>query len=62
MKKTATTLSIKPKFVGLLVRKPDGQSLNKTGETVPRTGYWVRRLNEGDVIEVKLPLAKKESK
>lgn len=62
MSKSITTLTIKPKFSGLLVRMPNGERLQEEGETVPRTAYWLRRLKDGDVLEVKPATIKKETK
>lgn len=45
-------MTLKPRK-GVLVRKPDGLHLAEKGEVVPRNAYWLRRLREGDVIEVK---------
>ncbi|MGU5685203.1 DUF2635 domain-containing protein [Aeromonas allosaccharophila] len=42
---------------GLAVKKPDGSKLAAEGETVTRTSFWLRRLQDGDVTEVK-PVAK----
>lgn len=47
---------VKPK-PGLTVRKPDGSKLQADGELVSRTSFWIRRLQDGDVTEVK-PAAK----
>lgn len=43
---------VKPK-PGLTVRKPDGSKLQADGERVSRTSFWIRRLQDGDVTEVK---------
>jgi len=46
------TIRIKPAD-GLLVRLEDGTGhLAADGQTVALTGYWHRRLADGDVIEV----------
>jgi hypothetical protein len=34
------------------VRKPDGVLLEEAGETVERSSYWMRRLRDGDVVQV----------
>lgn len=47
---------VKPK-PGLTVRKPDGSKLQADGERVSRTSFWIRRLQDGDVTEIK-PAAK----
>ena len=57
------TMKVKPNN-GLKVRKEDGTHLAKEGETVPRNSFWVRRLNDGDVIDMspkKKPKAKGET-
>lgn len=45
-------IPIKPKNAKVPVRKPEGGFVNATGEEVERTGYWVRRINDGDVVLV----------
>lgn len=45
-------LIIKPQS-GLLVRHPDGKPLAKDGEKVKRSAYWIRRVNDKSVIELK---------
>lgn len=54
---------IKPKE-GLKVRNPEtGKHLNKDGEIVKNSSYWLRRLNDQDVILVKeIAVKKTESK
>lgn len=55
--KHPTELTIKP-AEGLIVRCPSGALLAKDGETVKRSAYWIRRLNDGSVVEIKtLPKA-----
>lgn len=44
------TMTIKP-APGLRVRTPDGGLLPESGATVERSSYWIRRLDDGDVIE-----------
>ncbi|GAA4651682.1 hypothetical protein GCM10023116_39660 [Kistimonas scapharcae] len=44
------TFTIKPAD-GLKVRKPDGSHLAADGESVVLTGYWRRRLADGDVVK-----------
>lgn len=46
-------ITIKPANPAVNVRKQDGPFLAEDGEPVTRTAYWVRRLNDGDVVEVK---------
>ncbi|MEN6375327.1 MAG: DUF2635 domain-containing protein [Smithella sp.] len=44
---------IKPAQPGLLVRDPiTGVPLAADGERKPRSTYWIRRLNNKDVVEV----------
>lgn len=44
---------------GLKVRTPQGPFLLEEGEAVERDSFWIRRLNDGDVIETESPKAKK---
>lgn len=53
-------LHLKPKK-GLTIRKPDGSKLAAAGERVPRTSFWLKRIADGDVVEVK-PAAKATKK
>lgn len=46
---------------GLVIKKPDGSKLAADGEKVPRTSFWLKRLADGDVSEVK-PAAKATKK
>jgi hypothetical protein len=46
---------------GLVIKKPDGSKLAADGEKVPRTSFWLKRLADGDVNEVK-PAAKATNK
>lgn len=59
-------ITVKPNKEDVLVRKPDGTHLDKKGEKVKRTAFWVRRINDGDVIDVEAEQRKadeaKESK
>ena len=45
------TFKVKPR-AGAKVMKQDGTLLNPNGEEVEKTIYWVRRLRDGDVVEV----------
>lgn len=45
-------IKVKPAKAAVRVRKPDGQYLDDKGEAVPRTAYWIRRLADGDVVEL----------
>lgn len=50
---------IKPK-PGAKVRDPHTSiHLADEGELKPRTSFWVRRINDGDVVETKAPKATK---
>ncbi|POT25322.1 hypothetical protein C3433_18035 [Citrobacter freundii] len=50
-----TMKRIKPAREGLNVRRPDGESLDPQGETLPLTAYWLRRETEGDVVITDVP-------
>lgn len=45
-----TILHLKP-APGRKVRHLTGAPLKDEGESVPETTYWLRRLNDGDVVE-----------
>jgi len=46
-----TTVSVRPAS-GLKIRDPEtGHYLPETGQIVPRTPFWLRRLKDGDVVE-----------
>ena len=50
---------LKPANESLLVRHPDTKRpLNKDGEEVKKSTYWLRRLKEGSVIEIEKAEAK----
>ncbi|MEW5727722.1 MAG: DUF2635 domain-containing protein [Pseudomonadota bacterium] len=57
-------IHVKPAIVGgkpLVVRDPaDNQPLPAEGKTVTRDSYWIRRITDGDVIEI--AAAKKKAK
>lgn len=53
-------LNLKP-APGLVIKKPDGSKLAADGEKVPRTSFWLKRLADGDVVNVK-PAAKATNK
>ena len=53
-------LHLKPKE-GLTIRKPGGSKLAAAGERVPRTSFWLKRLADGDVVNLK-PAAKATNK
>jgi len=50
------TFKVKPKVTGKvvqLVRDPETyRALELTGEVKPRNSYWLRRIKDGDVIEI----------
>lgn len=46
-------IHIKPAKAAVPVRKPNGEYLNAEGEKVERSSFWVRRLNDGDVVAIK---------
>lgn len=49
------TIFVKP-AAGRLVRDPATRGhLPAEGAEVPRTGYWLRRLADGDVVEAPRP-------
>lgn len=55
-------IKVKP-AEGLVVRNPaDAKALPPKGKTVPRNAYWLRRLKDGDVVEVEAKPEKKESR
>ncbi|MGL5666226.1 MAG: DUF2635 domain-containing protein [Shewanella sp.] len=45
-------INIKPAKPAVPVRKPNGEYLKAEGEKVERSSFWVRRLNDGDVVEL----------
>ncbi|MCJ8322787.1 MAG: DUF2635 domain-containing protein [Rhizobiales bacterium] len=53
---------IKP-CAGRAVRDPEtSQLLHENGQNKPDTPYWQKRLIAGDVIKIKSPKSKKETK
>lgn len=54
-----STIYLKP-APGLKVRTPQGGFLPDEGAEVERNSFWVRRINDGDVIETDPPKAKKQ--
>ena len=58
------TIQIKPSHKALLVRDPETREpLKESGETKPRNVYWLRRIKDKSVVEMKVKAAlKKESK
>ncbi len=57
------TFNIKPAVTGRKVLDPvTFQALPSTGEVKPRNGYWLRRIKDGDVIEITEKKATKKPK
>ncbi|MBV7315449.1 DUF2635 domain-containing protein [Shewanella sp. NIFS-20-20] len=54
-------INLKPAKPNVPVRKPDGGYLATDGEAVKRSSYWVRRINDGDVIQFKAAASAKKS-
>lgn len=52
------SITVKPAKEGIKVRKEDGKYLAEKGEKVKRTGFWIRRIKQGDVIDVEAEKAK----
>lgn len=53
-----TELHIKP-VPGVVVRDPDTlEPLPEKGDKKPRNSFWLRRLKDGDVVEI-MPVTKK---
>lgn len=49
-------LFLTPARPGLIVRDPEtGKALAAEGECKPRDTYWIRRINDGDVIAAAPP-------
>lgn len=54
-------ITIKPARAGLIVRDPvTFEPLPAEGAEKPRDQYWLRRLRDGDVIEVDKPAGEQE--
>ena len=50
---------VKPRE-GLKILRPDTRTvLMEVGEHVPKTGFWLRRLKQGDIFEASLKAMKK---
>lgn len=55
------TFTIKPRDKERLVRDPKTRApLKQRGEVKPRNTYWLRRLRDGDVIEVTTKASRKQ--
>ncbi|WP_281628967.1 DUF2635 domain-containing protein [Vibrio sp. St2] len=56
------TFKVKPISKGLLVRDPETrQPLKAAGEVKPRNTYWLRRIKDKSVVEVKAKQQKQET-
>lgn len=56
------TIKVKPSNKDLVVRDPETrQPLKAAGETKPRNTYWLRRIKDKSVVEVKAKPSKQES-
>lgn len=52
--KEQETIKVKPANKGLVVLCPETlEKLKPGGEDKPRNAYWLRRINDGTVIEIK---------
>ncbi|WP_084605491.1 DUF2635 domain-containing protein [Psychromonas aquimarina] len=55
------TFKIKPNVKGKIVRDPiTYEALKPAGEVKPRNSYWLRRISDGDVVELSTDKHKKE--
>ncbi|EJL6373662.1 DUF2635 domain-containing protein [Vibrio cholerae] len=45
-------IKVKQAKASVPVRKENGEFLKQDGETVTRSAFWVRRLKDGDVLQV----------
>ncbi|EJI1278799.1 DUF2635 domain-containing protein [Vibrio vulnificus] len=55
-------IKVKPAKASVPVRKESGEFLKKEGETVTRSAFWVRRLKDGDVVQVEQSAKKTRAK
>lgn len=56
------TIKVKPSNKDLVVRDPETrQPLKAAGEIKPRNTYWLRRIKDKSVVEVKAKPSKQES-
>ncbi|NOI29554.1 DUF2635 domain-containing protein [Vibrio coralliilyticus] len=56
------TFKVKPSRKDLLVRDPETrQPLKAAGEVKPRNTYWLRRIKDKSVVEVKAKQQKQET-
>lgn len=47
------TFKLRPARPKLIVRDPaSGLPLPQAGKTVPRNSYWLRRVKDGDAVEI----------
>ncbi|CSD54383.1 Protein of uncharacterised function (DUF2635) [Vibrio cholerae] len=55
-------IKVKPAKASVPVRKENGEFLKQEGETVTRSAFWVRRLKDGDVVQVEQSAKKTRAK
>lgn len=56
------TVTLYPARRGLIVRDPRSMKpLSEDGETKPKSGFWLRRMREGDVTTTPLTRANKKT-
>ncbi|EEO13798.1 hypothetical protein VCB_001063 [Vibrio cholerae TMA 21] len=55
-------IKVKPAKTSVPVRKENGEFLKQEGETVTRSAFWVRRLKDGDVVQVEQSAKKTRAK
>jgi hypothetical protein len=59
---TNKSFFVKPAQEGLKVRDPiTKQFLKPEGERKPKSSHWIRRLEAGEIVEVKEPAAKTDA-
>ena len=63
MPKNDPTIFVKPSQPGGVVRFPDDpkRTLAPEGEAVPRSAFWLRRVKDNSVVEVKPAVKAKEA-
>jgi ribosomal protein L19 len=49
-------IKVQPASKDIKVRKPDGAHLSDEGETVTRNAFWIRRIADGDGVEITQPV------
>ncbi|EOW9186973.1 DUF2635 domain-containing protein [Vibrio cholerae] len=55
-------IKVKPAKASVPVRKENGEFLKQEGEAVARSAFWVRRLKDGDVVQVEQSAKKTRAK